>query len=87
MGKESIIHFVIQQKLWDKSRMGNMRIKKAIEIIRMFYHVNKRFTIVLIKELENLNLIKRLDRHNLIIHPCKFNWDNTSEVYNNVGLC
>jgi len=66
--------------------MGGIKIKKSIEIIRKMYHINKNHTIVLLKELENLKLVKRLDRINMFINPCDVNWEDTSKFYQEVGL-
>ena len=84
--EKSIIHLAIQKRLLDNSRMGNLSIKKAVEVIGRLYHLDKRIVSIVIKELENCKLVKRTDRNNMYIHPCDVDWENNSKLYSDVGI-
>lgn len=77
-------YIYIHSKLKERSSNNLVRLSEAKEYIGE-WKIPKPLRIVIIKELEQLDLIK-IEKEFISIRPSKINIENISGIYSNIGI-
>ena len=81
-----LIYLCIHKRLEDKYQNELFKLKDLFSILGRIYHINKKFHYAVLKELENLKLMKRINQHTVKMLKCNVDLENTSKIYKKVGL-
>lgn len=80
-----IFYLYIHTKLAERSTNSSLTYKEAVSYLHE-WRIPKHIRIIIIKELELLGLIKRINRDFIELKRPDINLDNISELYSLVGL-
>ena len=83
-----ITHKLIYQKLFERYKHEPIKRMDALQIVKA-YRIQKKYCDLVIKEMENLNMIKVIGFNKglkIILGKNNFNLDNTSKIYHDLGL-
>jgi hypothetical protein len=81
-----LIYLCIHKRLEDKFQNKIFKLKDLFTILARMYHLEKKFHYVVLKELEKLELIARVNQHTAKILDCDIDLENTSKIYKKTGL-
>ncbi|KKN62700.1 hypothetical protein LCGC14_0509610 [marine sediment metagenome] len=81
-----LIYLCIHKRLEDKFQNEAFKLKDLFLIFARTYHINKKFHYAVLKELESLKLMQRLNQHTARVLKCSVDLENTSRIYKKVGL-
>lgn len=79
-----IFYLYIHSKLAKRSN-GFMSLKEAVTYLHE-WRLPKEIRVAIIKEMEILGLVKKVDRHSIIVFPSTFDVTNTNKIYELVGI-
>jgi len=77
------MHHRIQK---ESDASGMIRKKRLFELLAKLYHVHKKFWYPVLKEFENLNLVKTINSKTIQVLECDIDLENTSKIYQMIGL-
>lgn len=83
--KIPIIYLCIHERLKERFRNQETRIKNVFEIFRTFA-IKKIHWYLVLKELQNYRLVERINRSVIVVLNKNIDLKNTSKVYKEVGL-
>lgn len=78
-------YFYIHSKLKERSINNQLNLNEAKSFL-FEWRVPKWLRPVVLKEMENMELIKLENRNTIIFNKCDIDIDNISNIFNNVGL-
>ena len=84
-----LVYLCIYQRLKEATKGKEIDRKKALEIIRRIYHLQKKYAVVTLKELEKYGLIKVLGWNKngrIEILKTKIDIEDTSKLYRSIGF-
>lgn len=85
--KIHIVYLCIHQRLISNCSINNeMKVRDLFSILGRIYHIPKKFFYPIMKELINLNLIERPNRKFIKILDSQLDLDDTSHIYQSVGM-
>lgn len=84
--KISILHLCIHKRMLDKSRGDLVNRREAISSIGRLYHLERKYVILVLKEMEALKLIEVANRSELKILNNPIDLKDTSRLYRKAGL-
>jgi hypothetical protein len=80
-----IFYLYLQSKINERAIGGIITIKEATNYLHE-WRIPSCMRIAIIKEMESLGLLKRIDRMNFRIKKLSINFNNISEVYEHSGV-
>ena len=84
--KIPVMYLCIHHRLQQTSRMNTLNRKKVLEIIRVLYHVKRKYAVIVLKEMDTFGLIKILSLNRVEVLNSSVDLDNTSYLYKAAGL-
>ncbi len=84
--KVPIVYLCIHERLKEKFRFQTFSSKELLWILGKVYHIKKKFHYPILKELQNFNLIDRINRNEIVLLKSNVDINNTSKIYKSVGL-
>ena len=84
--KVPLIYLCIHQRLKEKFRFQTFSNKELLWILGKVYHIKKIYHYPILKELEDFDLINRVNRNEIILLKSNVDLNNTSKIYRSVGV-
>lgn len=87
--KIPVLYLCIHHRLQQTSKMNTIDRKKVLEIIRVLYHVRKKYAIIILKEMDTFGLIKIISsgrNGEVEVLNSSIDLENTSYLYKKAGL-
>lgn len=84
--KAPIIYLCIHERLKEKFRFEAFSNKELLLLLGKVYHIKKKYHYSILQELENFNLISKVSRNQMVLIKSKVDLDDTSKIYQGVGL-
>ena len=81
-----LIYLCIHKRLKERFRFHSFSVKELFWMLGKIYHIEKRFNYLVLKELEDYKLLKRINLREAQLLNCKINLENTSRLYRIAGL-
>ena len=84
--KIPIIYLEMHDRLFKKFGMEEFETKELIGIFGRVYHIRKNLRYAVLKDMIGLDLINKITKMRLSLIELKMDVNNTSKVYQQVGL-
>lgn len=81
-----VFYFYIHSKLKEKYRVGTMLSTKEVMKFLFEWRIPKELRPIIIKELEALELIERINKKTIKINTSDFTLNDVTEYYRAVGI-
>ena len=80
-----IFYLYIHSKIKEKCRGGKIKEKEATDYLHE-WRIPRVIRVAMIKELETMGLVEKIDRAYLRVNPCVIEIDNVTKIYELVGI-
>lgn len=81
-----LLYCCVQKKLLENSKQKLISKKFACYILANQYHIPSALRYAILKEMENNKLIKPINRQIIEVNEVEQDLENTSEIFQKVGL-
>ena len=90
MGKKEqeigLLYFCVQKKLLENSKQKLISKKYCVYILANQFHIPSALRYCILKEMENNKMIEHVNRQIIKINEVELDLENTSAIFEKVGL-
>lgn len=82
----NLIYLLIHKRLHEKFKEEEIKLEELFKVICKVHGINKQYRYLVLKELEEMKLVKRINSNYIKTLPPLINLDESSKLYQSIGM-